>query len=238
MKTHPEPGMSRTLSTPLLASTPRRQIDRPNQTQYLLDQCGSIPASAAFGAGIAIAVACNLMNNLPVGLIAGSVVATGQFPPEVTGAMAIGVNLGPNLSITGSLATILWLVALRREGQDVSAWGFLRLGLVVAPPALLLSIGTASVTNTSLIQGGVGIEGLSAVVSISNAGTITGTQAYGVWLKEVSEASRFASSELRANRDNSSQTPAPVKRRMAYLTPAIPLTLTLALLPVCCNGGR
>jgi arsenical pump membrane protein len=101
------------------------------------------PAGAAFGAGIAIAIACNLMNNLPVGLIAGSVVATGQFPPEVTGAMAIGVNLGPNLSITGSLATILWLVALRREGQDVSAWGFLRLGLVVAPPALLLSIGTA-----------------------------------------------------------------------------------------------
>ena len=101
------------------------------------------PAGAAMGAGILIAIACNLMNNLPVGLIAGSVVATGQFPPEVTGAMAIGVNLGPNLSITGSLATILWLVALRRERQDVSAWGFLRLGLVVTPPALLLSIVTA-----------------------------------------------------------------------------------------------
>jgi arsenical pump membrane protein len=101
------------------------------------------PAGAALGAGIVIAIACNLMNNLPVGLIAGSVVATGQFPPEVTGAMAIGVNLGPNLSITGSLATILWLVALRRERQDVSAWGFLRLGLVVTPPALLLSIVTA-----------------------------------------------------------------------------------------------
>jgi Na+/H+ antiporter NhaD/arsenite permease-like protein len=40
-------------------------------------------------------------------------------------------------------ATILWLVALRRERQDVSAWGFLRLGLVVTPPALLLSIVTA-----------------------------------------------------------------------------------------------
>jgi arsenical pump membrane protein len=83
------------------------------------------------------------MNNLPVGLIAGSIVAAGQLPPEVTGAMAIGVDLGPNLSITGSLATILWLVALRREGQHVSAWSFLRLGLVVTPPALLLSIGTA-----------------------------------------------------------------------------------------------
>jgi arsenical pump membrane protein len=100
-------------------------------------------AGTAMGAGIVIALACNLMNNLPVGLIAGSVVATGQFPAEVTGAMAVGVNLGPNLSITGSLATILWLVALRREGQQVSAWGFLRLGLLVTPPALLLSIGTA-----------------------------------------------------------------------------------------------
>jgi len=103
----------------------------------------SSAAAGAVGAGIVIAIACNLMNNLPVGLIAGSVVATGQFPPEVTGAMAIGVNLGPNLSITGSLATILWLVALRRERQSVSAWGFLRLGLLVTPPALLLSIGTA-----------------------------------------------------------------------------------------------
>jgi arsenical pump membrane protein len=122
-------------------------LDRTGVVAALRDVLGRAvdisAASAAFGAGIAIAVACNLMNNLPVGLIAGSVVATGQFPPEVTGAMAIGVNLGPNLSITGSLATILWLVALRREGQDVSAWGFLRLGLVVAPPALLLSIGTA-----------------------------------------------------------------------------------------------
>ena len=35
----------------------------------------------------------------------------------MTGAMLIGVDLGPNLSITGSLATILWLVAMRREGQ-------------------------------------------------------------------------------------------------------------------------
>jgi arsenical pump membrane protein len=100
-------------------------------------------SGAAFGAGIVIAIACNLMNNLPIGLIAGSVIATGQFPAQVTAAMAIGVNLGPNLSITGSLATILWLVALRREGEHVSAWSFLRLGLVVAPPALILAIAAA-----------------------------------------------------------------------------------------------
>jgi len=44
------------------------------------------------------------------------------------------------LSVTGSLATILWLVVLRREGLDVGAWRFLRLGAVVMPPALVLSI--------------------------------------------------------------------------------------------------
>jgi len=54
--------------------------------------------------------------------------------------MLIGVDLGPNLSVTGSLATILWLVVLRREGLDVGAWRFLRLGAVVMPPALVLSI--------------------------------------------------------------------------------------------------
>jgi len=52
------------------------------------------------------------------------------------------VDLGPNLSVTGSLATILWLVALRREGQTVSAWDFLSLGCLVMPPALIASLVT------------------------------------------------------------------------------------------------
>ena len=48
--------------------------------------------------------------------------------PPSRGAVLIGVDLGPNLSVTGSLATILWLVALRREGSHVGAWHFLKLG--------------------------------------------------------------------------------------------------------------
>ena len=52
----------------------------------------------------------------------------------------IGIDLGPNLSVTGSLATILWLTAIRREGEQVSAWTFLRLGAVVMPVALLLAM--------------------------------------------------------------------------------------------------
>ncbi|HEY2136401.1 MAG TPA: arsenic transporter [Xanthobacteraceae bacterium] len=99
-------------------------------------------AGATWSAGIVIALACNLMNNLPAGLIAGSVMALDHVPPDLAGATLIGVDIGPNLSVTGSLATILWLVALRREGQDISAWRFLRLGVVVMPPALILAIGT------------------------------------------------------------------------------------------------
>ena len=52
----------------------------------------------------------------------------------------IGIDLGPNLSITGSLATILWLTALRKEGEDVSFWRFLKVGCVVMPPALIVAV--------------------------------------------------------------------------------------------------
>ena len=102
----------------------------------------SIP-STAWAAGIGTVIADNIANNLPVGLIAGSVVGSDHLPPQVVGAMLIGVDLGPNLSVTGSLATILWLVALRREMLDVSAWRFLRLGLLVTPPALLAALAAA-----------------------------------------------------------------------------------------------
>jgi arsenical pump membrane protein len=95
---------------------------------------------AAWGSGVLLAVVCNLMNNLPAGLIAGGAVQAAQAPAGVVGAVLIGVDLGPNLSVTGSLATILWLGALRREGHAIGAGTFLRLGLLVMPPALLLAL--------------------------------------------------------------------------------------------------
>jgi len=96
--------------------------------------------TAAWGSGIGIALICNLMNNLPAGLIAASAVQTGHVPDLVRSAVLIGVDLGPNLSVTGSLATILWLVALRREQQEVSAWNFLKLGALVMSVALLFAL--------------------------------------------------------------------------------------------------
>lgn len=101
----------------------------------------------AWSAGPAVAIASNLMNNLPVGLIVGSLVAVDHLPSQTVGTMLIGVDLGPNLSVTGSLATILWLVALRREGLEVSPWRFLQLGFLVMPPALILSVLTVSLLS-------------------------------------------------------------------------------------------
>jgi arsenical pump membrane protein len=100
-------------------------------------------------AGVGIALLSNLMNNLPAGLIAGQSVHVANVPESVTSAILIGVDLGPNLSVTGSLATILWLIALRREDVQVSAWTFLKLGIFVMPPALLLAIGAL------LLPGGI-----------------------------------------------------------------------------------
>ena len=101
------------------------------------------PTHTAWGAGIVASIAGNIANNLPVGLVAGSIAVNDQLPPPVMSAMLIGVDLGPNLSVTGSLATILWLVALRREKIDVTAWRFLKIGLLVTPPALVAALAAA-----------------------------------------------------------------------------------------------
>jgi arsenical pump membrane protein len=111
-------------------------------SQLLQIASDKLVTGTAFGAGTVVAVASNLTNNLPVGLIAGSVATAANLPHQVVGALLIGVDLGPNLSVTGSLATILWLAALRREGQEVSAWRFVGMGLVIMPPALMLALGS------------------------------------------------------------------------------------------------
>jgi arsenical pump membrane protein len=120
-------GLNRTGALPALA-------------RILKQASAAAPQLTSGIAGVVVAVASNLVNNLPMGLIAATTCQNAEVPIHVTGAILIGVDLGPNLSVTGSLATILWLIALRREGEDVGAARFLKLGLVVMPPALLLSL--------------------------------------------------------------------------------------------------
>jgi arsenical pump membrane protein len=99
----------------------------------------SVTLTAWIG-GVGQAFVTNLMNNLPAGLIAESAATPAHPPAAVTGALLIGTNLGPNLSITGSLATILWLLVLKREGESCTAAEFLKVGVLAMPPALLLAL--------------------------------------------------------------------------------------------------
>ncbi len=104
-------------------------------------------AASEFVTGFAVGIANNLVNNLPLGLIAGSTVHAAHANSAMATAVLIGVDLGPNLSVTGSLATILWLIALRKEKLDVGFWDFLKIGAVAMPVALV-----ASLTGTILMQ--------------------------------------------------------------------------------------
>ena len=91
--------------------------------------------AASFG----IAALSNVMNNLPSGMLAGSALQAVHVVPQLRDAVLVGVDLGPNLSVTGSLATVLWLIALRREGEKVAGWTFFKSGIVAMAPALLFS---------------------------------------------------------------------------------------------------
>jgi arsenical pump membrane protein len=99
-----------------------------------------VPAVGALVTGFVVGVANNLVNNLPLGLIAGSTLQAAHAKGLIASSVLIGVDLGPNLSITGSLATILWLIALRKEKLNVGFWSFLKVGAVAMPVALLVAI--------------------------------------------------------------------------------------------------
>ena len=105
--------------------------------------------------GFVVGIANNIVNNLPLGLIAGGTIQAAHTRGLMTNAVLIGVDLGPNLSVTGSLATILWLLALRKdsgedqggEKLDVSFWKFLKVGAIAMPVALFAALGGAILMN-------------------------------------------------------------------------------------------
>jgi arsenical pump membrane protein len=91
-------------------------------------------------AAFTVALLSNALNNLPVGLMSGAATRHAQDSGVIAHALLLGVDLGPNLTVAGSLATILWLIALRRENVEISAWEFFKVGLITMPLALLASV--------------------------------------------------------------------------------------------------
>jgi arsenical pump membrane protein len=81
------------------------------------------------------AVLANVVNNLPATLIVLPVVAASG--PGGVLAMLIGVNVGPNMTYVGSLATLLWRRIVHAHDETVDIAEFVRLGALTVVPALL-----------------------------------------------------------------------------------------------------
>jgi len=99
---------------------------------------GALPhAFTSLGAGgargfVGGVVSANALNNLP----AISVGLARVSAPARVWPLLLGVNLGPLLLLTGSLAGLLWQASARRAGVEVDARRYTRVGAAVGLPAM------------------------------------------------------------------------------------------------------
>lgn len=100
---------------------------------------------ALFSITLGTAFGSNLINNWSMMMVSVSSLSTlaAQSPVFhkvlVYGAI-MGADVGPNIAILGSLSSMLWLVLLRKRGLDIHPLQYLKLGLIVAPPMLIIGV--------------------------------------------------------------------------------------------------
>jgi arsenical pump membrane protein len=101
---------------------------------------GLLASSGAWTAAGTGAIASLLISNLPAAVLLSS------QPAAHPHALLIGLDIGPNLAVTGSLSAVLWLQTSRALGAGASIRTYTRLGLVLAPVTLALSLATLLAT--------------------------------------------------------------------------------------------
>jgi arsenical pump membrane protein len=108
----------------------------------LLRLAGGKPFRAVLLVAGGTALGSNLINNVPMSLVMVS--ALHHLPPDTPAyhslafAAMFGADLGPNLTTVGSLATMLWLLILRRKGLEVSTWEYFELGMIFVPALIVI----------------------------------------------------------------------------------------------------
>ena len=105
---------------------------------HLIPDSADLPA--LFGIAVLAAVLANLINNLPAVLVLLPLAAAAGPGPGPILAVLLGVNIGPNLTYAGSLATLLWRRIVHQHDHDVDLREFTRLGLITVPAALLPAV--------------------------------------------------------------------------------------------------
>ncbi|MDD2781516.1 arsenic transporter [Sulfuricurvum sp.] len=94
---------------------------------------------AVIGTGFLSAILSSVMNNMPTIMIMDIAIAEAGNS-ALAYANIIGCNLGPKMTPIGSLATLLWLHVLAQKGVKIG-WGeYMKVGLVITPPVLLVAL--------------------------------------------------------------------------------------------------
>ena len=112
-------------------------------TTYLADMIVTLQgygnAAAVIGTGFLAALLSSVMNNMPTVMIMDIAIAEAGNT-ALAYANIIGCNLGPKMTPIGSLATLLWLHVLAQKGVKIT-WGqYMKVGLVITPPVLLVAL--------------------------------------------------------------------------------------------------
>ncbi|WP_145796083.1 SLC13 family permease [Kitasatospora atroaurantiaca] len=94
--------------------------------------------AALLGIAALAAVLANVINNLPATLVL--LPLTAPAGPGAVLAVLLGVNIGPNLTYAGSLATLLWRRIVHAHDTEVGLGEFTRLGLLTVPASLVLAV--------------------------------------------------------------------------------------------------
>ena len=108
-----------------MRSTLARGWSGPSQ---LVDDAGRFETAAV------AAVAAVLVNNLPAAVL----LSAGHLPHPR--ALLLGLGVGPNLAVTGSLSAVLWLQVARASGARPSILRYSVLGVVLVPVTLTLAL--------------------------------------------------------------------------------------------------
>ena len=110
--------------------------------QFLLHLSGGSSFGAVMVGTAGAAIGTNLINNVPMAVVLTSALQSVQHASMTTrlgfvAATIFGCDLGPNLTTVGSLATVLWLLILRRRNVDVSGLDYFKVAIVVTPLMLI-----------------------------------------------------------------------------------------------------
>ena len=126
------------------------------ERQGLLRQAGELVSAlqarpeivGVMGIGIGAAIGSNLINNWTMALVLIPPLEAGGADDPLIFAGLFGSDIGPNLTVVGSLATLIWMTQVRQAGMQISAWTYLRLGILTTIPALMAAMLTLALVGS------------------------------------------------------------------------------------------